>query len=388
MKKKKNCARTLVPALPLLREPGDAEALFKETNDPFYLAAFMIQFWLGGLVQRTAAEYAEKKHPRDRSLQRGEAWQSFSEIFRRHTKGKLRFILPRLLRFCASDSSPRNLLRQALVPLAIEHQITGNYYFGPKKQEPGTGDNRENRDAKKQETHFPLSPVKSVKTLKDQAGTGANGANRDSRTGAPQFPPLSPVKSSPPVELLCRGTIMRWCDWLDAAIHQRIHRHWHLAPECFDPDPETRHLANLGHAQSNLARLDERAKACWLLDFAAAADHFQDSPKWSALGQALNGDSTRSWIYPELDALVIALWPLVSAHNWTYRDLLNVIRPALERPTAYPCDTEQNFATHCRYVLGLQKVGRGKTARDGRPAGYDVARKLCPALGAEGVEGR
>ena len=98
----------------------------------------------------------------------------------------------------------------------------------------------------------------------------------------------------------------------------------------------------------------------------------------------MNGESTRSWIHPELDALVIALWPLVSVHNWTYLDLLNVIRPALERPNAYPCDTEQNFATHCRYILGLQKVGRGKTARDGRPAGYDVARKLCPELEKQG----
>jgi len=383
--KKKNCARTLVPNLPLMREPDDAEALFKKTNDPFYLAAFMIQCWLGGLVQRAAAEYAEKKNPKDRSLQRGEAWQSFGETFSRHKKGKLRFLLPHLLRFCASDSSPRNLLRQALVPLVIEHQITGNYYFGPKKQKPGTGANGANRGTQKQETEFPpSSPVKSVQTLKDQVGTGANGANRDSRNGAPQFPPLSPVKSSPPVELLCRRTIIRWCDWLDSAIHHRIHRHWHLAPECFDPDPEVRHLANLGHAQSNLARLDERAKACWLLDFAAAANHYQHSPKWSALGQGMNGESTRSWIYPELDALVIALWPLVSAHNWTYLDLLNVIRPALERPNAYPCDTEQNFATHCRYVLGLQKVGRGKTARDGRPAGYDVARKLCPELEKQG----
>jgi hypothetical protein len=78
---------------------------------------------------------------------------------------------------------------------------------------------------------------------------------------------------------------------------------------------------------------------------------------------------------------------MVSAHNWTYLDLLNVIRPTLERPDAYPCDTEQNFATHCRYILGLQKVGRGKTAKNGRPAGYDIARKLCPSLDRRGDAG-
>jgi hypothetical protein len=29
----------------------------------------------------------------------------------------------------------------------------------------------------------------------------------------------------------------------------------------------------------------------------------------------------------DLDTVVIALWPMVSPHNWTYLDLLNVIRP-------------------------------------------------------------
>ena len=342
--KKKNRAQIQPRALPFMPEPEDALALFEAEKDPFYLAAFMIQCWLGGLVQRAAAEYAENKQAKDRSLQRGEAWKAFRETFSRHQQDGLRFLLPHLLRFCASDGSPRNSLRQALVPLAIEHQITGNYYFGPKKQKPGTGANGKSR---------------------------VSGKPQDD---APSFSSLASVKE------LSSRTIIRWCDWLDAAIHHRTHRHWHLAPACFDPDPETRHLANLGHAQSNLARLDQRAKACWLLDFAAAVEHYQDSPKWSALGQGMNAESARSWTYPELDTLVIALWPMVSAHNWTYLDLLNVIRPALERPSAYPCDTEQNFATYCCSILGLQKVGRGKTARDGRPAGYDVARKLCPAL--------
>jgi len=130
--KKKNRVQTQPRALPFMREPDDAMALFEAEKDPFYLAAFMIQFWLGGLVQRAAAEYALHKNPKDRSLQRGEAWKAFRETFSRHQQDGLRFLLPHLLRFCATDSSPRNSLRQALVPLAIEHQITGNYYFGPK----------------------------------------------------------------------------------------------------------------------------------------------------------------------------------------------------------------------------------------------------------------
>src|SRR2546427_8472953 len=54
---------------------------------------------------------------------------------------------------------------------------------------------------------------------------------------------------------LSTETIRRWCDWLDAAVHLQTHRRWHLAPACFDPDPEKRYLAALGNAQRNIARL-------------------------------------------------------------------------------------------------------------------------------------
>jgi len=58
------------------------------------------------------------------------------------------------------------------------------------------------------------------------------------------------------------------------------------------------------------------------------------------------------WTYERVDTLVIALWPLVKEHNWTYRDLMNVIRPALNRPRSslssipYPCGREQDFAAY------------------------------------------
>ena len=44
-----------------MRTPEEAEVLYQREKEPFYLAAFMIQTWLGGLVQRAAGEYAEKK---------------------------------------------------------------------------------------------------------------------------------------------------------------------------------------------------------------------------------------------------------------------------------------------------------------------------------------
>lgn len=327
--------------LPLLRSFQDAEALFQQEHDPFYLAAFLIQCWLGGLVTHAAGQYAEIKNPKDRSLQAGESWRSLVEFFDLKPDKPCQYLLSCLFRFSAEDDSPGNSLRHALVPLMIEHRLTGNY-FGPA---------------------IPLATF-----------------------------------HSPPATLL-RLTLLRWCDWLDAEIHLRTHRRWHESPACFNPDPETRHLAALGNAQRQLSKLDDRAKACWLVDFAAAAEHYRNSPKWSALGKAMADDSDRQWQYPDVDTLVIALWPLVKAYNWTYRDLLTVIRPAFARPKSspfptphsalrtspgaalrYPCSREQDFASYCVNVLGLRKASKGLSAKNQRPKGYDIAIQFCPAL--------
>ena len=91
-------------------------------------------------------------------------------------------------------------------------------------------------------------------------------------------------------------------------------------------------------------------------------------------------DSTVPWLYPDVDSLVISLWPLVTRYDWTYRDLLNVIRHGLKRPDAYPCDTEQAFATYCENVLGLRKTGQGASAKDGRPKGIEIALQIYPGL--------
>src|SRR5437773_4820491 len=69
------------PPLPFMRNFDDAAVLFEREKDPFYLAAFMIQCWLGELVVRGVAEYAENKTPRDRSLQTGAAWRLLREFF-------------------------------------------------------------------------------------------------------------------------------------------------------------------------------------------------------------------------------------------------------------------------------------------------------------------
>ena len=107
---------------PFMSSFDEAEAQFACTKDPFYLIAFTVQCWLGGLALEAAAEYAEKKNPRDRAPQSGQAWRTFLDSFPSAAKQDRPYLLSCLRRFCDDDPSPGNSLRRALIPLAIEHQ--------------------------------------------------------------------------------------------------------------------------------------------------------------------------------------------------------------------------------------------------------------------------
>lgn len=87
-------------------------------------------------------------------------------------------------------------------------------------------------------------------------------------------------------------------------------------------------------------------------------------------------ESTRHWNYQDLDTAVISIWPLVKKHNWTYRDLMEFLTSQKLHSKSYPCEREQDLAAYCSNVLGLRKSGQGKTAVNGRPAGYEVAVRL------------
>jgi hypothetical protein len=73
---------------------------------------------------------------------------------------------------------------------------------------------------------------------------------------------------------------------------------------------------------------------------------------------------------------------LVKAYNWTYRDLLRTLRPALKRPGAYPADTEHDFSSYVTTVLGLRKSTKGASIPNPSAAlpGTEVAYVLSPAL--------
>jgi hypothetical protein len=79
-----------------------------------------------------------------------------------------------------------------------------------------------------------------------------------------------------------------------------------------------------------------------------------------------------------LDEAIISLWPLVTRHNWSFTDLLNVLRDLLDSPDVYPCQTERNLVTYCTHSLHLNKSSHGKTAKLDRPVGYLVALRLFP----------
>ncbi len=309
--------------LPLLRNFEQAEALAVQKQDPFYLAAFLIQCWLGELVMRAAAQYAENKDPKDRLFQTGESWRTLVQFFDLKPEKPCAYLLSCFYRFSAEDDSPGNSLRRSLTPLVIECRLTDEHVAETEAREgePITG-SQKGRLGLRLRLRLRLRGNDGG----GERGKSGDGVALDARPSTLNSP--SGLNSQPKT---LNHQLLRWCSWLDAEIHLRTHRRWHESPACFHPDPETRHLAALGTAQRHLGRLDDRAKACWLADFTTAAQHFQDSPKWSLFGEAMADGSDRLWQYPEVDTLVIALWPLVKVYNWTYHDLLNVILPALKR---------------------------------------------------------
>ena len=280
----------------------------------------MIEAWLGQVVLDAAAEYAEKKNAKERRMQAGQSRRCFLKVLGHAKDREFPDIFLTLCRFSEYEGVLPEILLQAASPLSLEHECSGDY-FGPKT-----------RDMAKR-------PADTV--------------------------------------VLMRRSVERWSEWLDALVHWQTHEMFHLSPVAFDPDAEKRELTALGVNQRSYAQLNDFSKAWWKWHHEEAAEWFKDSPKWQTLGKAMASTATRHWNYPELDAVVISLWPLLRRHNWTYRDMLNLVRRAVACPDAYPCQNEQEFTTYCVNVLGLRKTGNGRTAKNGRPIGYDVAMRIC-----------
>ena len=126
------------------------------------------------------------------------------------------------------------------------------------------------------------------------------------------------------------------CDWLEAVIHQRVHSEYYEHPEFFDPSHEKAWLRRLGDAQATLGHMDTETVNDWLETIRVAAVQFKDSPLWKEVGKGMVEHNPRVQSHPKLDGLIIASWPLVRHHNWTYPDLLSVVSELMPDKTGYP----------------------------------------------------
>jgi len=304
-----------------MKSMEDALAVCAKEGDNFYVTAFMIECWLGHIILEAAEEYAGKKCARNRKMQTGQAWRVFMELFGHAKDAEFPHVLQSFYRFAEYDDSQARLLCRAIIPLSFEHECFGDY-VGPRTME------------------VVQRPTEAVR--------------------------------------LARRSVERWCDWIDAVIHFETHAGWHLQPVKFDPDPEKRELAVLGINQRNYAKLDEFSKTWWQWHHSEAAERFKNSPKWGNLGKAMGTDQERVWNYPDLDIAIITNWPLLKKHNWTYRDMLEVVKQLLPPPHRYPLTNEPVLATYCQNVLGLRKSGpQGRSSQDGKPRGWEVALRMC-----------
>ena len=299
---------------------AEAVALSRKERDRFHVAAFLIAAWLADVALESVSAYAGRKNPRERAVQTGYSFQALLKCFGPVVEKKPHLVLQHLHRFAEYDDVQAEILRRTIIPLSLEHECLGDFVG------PGT----------------------------------------------------CKVATTPRAALaLLRRTLERWCEWIDALTHFQTHACWCLAPLQFDPDPEMRELAVLGTSQRLFGKLSAPSREWWQRHHNEAADRFKSSPKWRAVGKSMAAPEPRRWTYRELDELVIWFWPLLKRYNWTYRDLMSVIRTIHSRPAVYPCDREQDFAAYCSNILGLKKRGRGKTAKNGRPVGCEVALRLC-----------
>ncbi len=304
----------------------DALAVCQRENDNFYVTAFMIEAWLGDVTLRTVEEYSGHKRAKNRKLQQGLAAESFTAVFGHVSDEEFHHLFGSFARFGQFDDCQSHTVSRAYGLMALECPVA-------------------------------TWPVPA--------------------------PPFEAGQMSTMVAFM-RGMVQRLGEWVEAVTHAQTHKFSHLAPIAFDPDPENRELAILGVQQRHFPGMGDFQRAWWEWHHGEASDRLSEPAKWSMVGKALVDDSTTHQNYPALDDCIIMLWPLVRRHQWTYQDLMAVIRAVVPVPLGYPCDRVQALATYCNNVLGLRKNGKGKSDPNGTPPGFEVARAMCARPEASG----
>src|SRR5882724_5645599 len=143
----------------LIPKPAeDPASTHDKQRDLELLITRSIQLWLAQLLQHAQAEYAEKKDPRDRSLQKGYAWATFRELFP-ETGPALLHVCLGLYRYTHADCPLSSILYNAAFALHVEEDCTaalnqsGNASAAPiatsedqKSEERGLAASKSNED--------------------------------------------------------------------------------------------------------------------------------------------------------------------------------------------------------------------------------------------------
>ena len=169
------------------------------------------------------------------------------------------------------------------------------------------------------------------------------------------------------------------CDWVESYFHLCIHCEWYHCPDRFSPDRDIYALWNLGMAVKQMGKSSAQDKAALLQDIDAASTKYADHPGlWAHLGSAMQRNlRPRTWTHPKVDMFIIGVWPLVMHYNWTYEDLLNVCLHLHLPNNIYPCDSVDSLKVHCRTILGLTKLRKGKSVGPAKlPEGWQIAEQL------------
>jgi len=307
------------------RAPGNAEQgllPLDDALDPFSFDALMIHAWLSQLLDDVTGLYASRRNARSFGVQTGQAQRAFLRMFGHPNDDELRRLVQSMYRFTTCEDPLGIILFRALDALCAEHDCQGGF-------------------------SGPLAPDCS------------------------EFTGRQAVR-------WMRESMDRWLEWVDAIVHAQTHAQWHLAPECFDADPLKREAAAQLARQRRLAQFRASMNLNWQTQHSDTTRFYREMPLWQLLPQSAISQPQRPWPHPELDEAIIALWPLVKRHHWSYGDLLRVLGDLVDCSDDCICQSERNLGIYCFNTLRLRKPGQGRTARHERPAGYVVALRLFP----------
>lgn len=149
---------------------------------------------------------------------------------------------------------------------------------------------------------------------------------------------------------------IRFCDWVIARMSAYLLLLQKENPEGGHPDKEINdaifaaHLAKRGELQHpffNQFDLEKLSKA--------AKKNFD---------RVLSKPTQARWNYPQLDVWLVSIWPLVTAYNWTYRDVWMIAARHPQLEELLRLEKVESFATHCKLLeLRLNPKGSQKTGR-------------------------